>query len=137
MRRAIAVAAALWLAAATCFAADLGKTLRVSFPVGETGFDPAASNDLYSNQINRVIFDPLYSYSYLARPYTIAPNTAAALPDISADGKTWTIKVKPGIFFADDAAIKGKKPATSLLGSNEKPPFSSIKISFSATFHDM
>ena len=109
MRRAIAVAAVLWLAAATCVAADLGKTLRVSFPVGETGFDPAGSNDLYSNQINRVIFDPLYSYSYLARPYTVVPNTAAALPDISPDGKTWTIKVKPGIYFADDPAFKGKK----------------------------
>ena len=34
--------------------------LRVSFPIGETGFDPAGANDLYSNQVNRVIFDPLY-----------------------------------------------------------------------------
>ena len=109
MRRSIAVAAVLWLAAATCGAADLSKTLRVAFPVGETGFDPAGSNDLYSNQINRVIFDPLYSYSYLARPYTVAPNTAATMPEISADGKTWTIKVKAGIYFADDPAFKGKK----------------------------
>ncbi len=31
------------------------------------------------------------------------------MPEISADGKTWTIKVKPGIHFADDAAFKGKK----------------------------
>ena len=31
------------------------------------------------------------------------------MPEISADGKTWTIKVKPGIYFADDAAFKGKK----------------------------
>ena len=31
------------------------------------------------------------------------------MPDISADGKTWTIKVRPGIHFTDDAAFKGKK----------------------------
>ena len=37
------------------------------------------------------------------------PNTAAALPEISDDGLTWTITVKPGIYFADDPAFKGKK----------------------------
>ncbi len=37
------------------------------------------------------------------------PSVAAALPDISADGKTWTIKVRPGIYFADDPVFKGKK----------------------------
>jgi ABC-type transport system substrate-binding protein len=94
---------------AACVAADLDKTLRVSFPIAETGFDPAGANDLYSNQISRVIFDPLYTYSYLARPYAVVSNTAAAMPDISADGKTWTIKIKPGIYFTDDAAFKGKK----------------------------
>ncbi|MDH5246797.1 MAG: ABC transporter substrate-binding protein, partial [Betaproteobacteria bacterium] len=109
MLRSIAGAAALWAVVTGCVAADLNKTLRVSFPIGETGFDPAASTDLYSNQINRVIFDPLYAYAYLARPYTVVPNTAVALPDVSADGRTWTIKVKPGIFFADDPAFKGKK----------------------------
>ena len=67
------------------------------------------SNDIYSNYVNRVIFDPLYNYDYLARPYKIVPNTAAALPEISADGMTWTIKIKPGIYFSDDPAFKGKK----------------------------
>ena len=55
------------------------------------------------------IFDPLYRYDYLARPYRIVPNTAAALPEISPDGLTWTIRIKPGIYFADDPAFKGKK----------------------------
>ncbi len=31
------------------------------------------------------------------------------MPQISEDGKTWIIKVKPGIYFADDPAFKGKK----------------------------
>src|SRR5205085_7591684 len=100
-----------WLAAlaATAFAvavpalgADLNKTLRVVFPIAETGFDPQAGGDAYSNYVNRAIFDPLYSYDYLSRPYKIVPNTATALPDISADGKTWTIKLKHGLYFADD-----------------------------------
>ncbi len=90
-------------------AADMNKTLHIGFISAETGFDPQAINDLYSAIVGRVIFDPLYRYDYLARPFTIIPNTAAALPEISADGKTWTIKIKPGIYFSDDPAFKGKK----------------------------
>src|SRR5215831_1328157 len=90
-------------------AADLNKVLHVPFVAPENGFDPQATGDLYSNYVNRAIFDPLYRYDYLARPYKVVPNTAAALPEISADGLTWTIKVRPGIYFSDDPAFKGKK----------------------------
>ena len=100
---------ALALCCATAPAADLNKVLRVALPAPETGFDPQAINDLYSNYVVREIFDPLYRYDFLARPYKVVPNTAAALPDISADGLTWTIKLKPGIVFSDDPAFKGKR----------------------------
>ena len=86
-----------------------GKALRVAFPVAETGFDPQAAGDFYSQHVNRAIFDPLFRYDYLARPYRIVPNTAAALPEFSADGRTWTIRLRPGIQFADDPAFKGKR----------------------------
>jgi oligopeptide transport system substrate-binding protein len=85
------------------------KVLRVAFAIAETGFDPQAVGDAYSSYVNRAIFDPLYKYEYLTRPYKIVPNTAAALPDISPDGKTWTIRVRPGIYFADDPVFKGKR----------------------------
>lgn len=88
---------------------DTSKVLRVSFPVAETGFDPQAAGDLYSNSVNRAIFDAPYRYDHLARPLKLVPNTAAALPEITPDGKTWTIRIKPGIYFADDPAFKGKK----------------------------
>ena len=103
----VAFIAALGVAAA--IAADLNKTLRVSFPVAETGFDPQPVGDVYSAYVNRVIFDPLYRYDYLARPYKIVPNTATAMPEISADGKTWIMHVRPGIYFSDDPAFNGKK----------------------------
>jgi len=109
VQRLAALATALVMAAAPCFAADLNKTLRVAFPIAETGFDPAPVGDIYSQYVNRAIFDALYRYDYLARPYKIVPNTATAMPDISPDGKTWTFKIKPGIYFADDPAFKSKK----------------------------
>ncbi|MGE5088870.1 MAG: ABC transporter substrate-binding protein, partial [Candidatus Levyibacteriota bacterium] len=83
--------------------------LHVAFPIAETGFDPQAAGEAYSNYVNRAIFDPLYRYDYLARPFRIVPNTAAAMPEISADGRTWTIRIRPGIHFADDPAFKGKR----------------------------
>jgi ABC-type transport system substrate-binding protein len=90
-------------------AANVSKVLRVAINAPENGFDPQASSDLYSNYVNREIFDALYRYDFLARPYKVVPNTAVALPQISADGLTWTIKIKPGIYFTDDPVFKGKK----------------------------
>src|SRR5436305_15285852 len=85
------------------------KVLRYAFPVAETGFDPAQINDLYSSQIVAQIYDAPLRLEYLARPYRIRPNTAAAMPEVSADHKVWTIRIKPGIYFADDPVFKGKK----------------------------
>ncbi len=89
--------------------ADPDKVLRTIFPVAETGFDPAATRDLYSNAINEMIFERLYTYDYLASPAKIIPETADGMPEISADGKTYTIKLKKGVFFTPDAAFNGKK----------------------------
>jgi len=88
---------------------DPAKVLRVSFPIAETGFDPAPVQDYYSAHILRMVFDPLYVPGYLERPYRPVPDTADGMPEISADGKVWTIHVKKGIYFADDPVFKGKK----------------------------
>ena len=109
---AATTALALALASGSSLAqkrADPAKVLRVMFPIAETGFDPQATSDLYSGHVQRGIFEPLYAYDYLARPYRLVPLTAAALPEISPDGRTWTIRIKPGILFADDPAFKGRK----------------------------
>jgi ABC-type transport system substrate-binding protein len=89
--------------------ADMTKTIHTAFIVAETGFDPAASSDLYSDSIQRAIFDTLYGFDYLARPYKRVPRTAVGMPEITDGGRTWTIRIKPGIYFADDPAFKGKK----------------------------
>lgn len=88
--------------------ADPAKVLRIMMPVAETGFDPAAVSDLYSSHVNRAIFETLYGLDYLARPYRQVPVTAAAMPEISADGRVWIMRVKPGIRFADDPVFQGR-----------------------------
>jgi ABC-type transport system substrate-binding protein len=85
------------------------KVLRIGLRSAETGFGPAQINDLYSRQITAHIFEALYAYDHLARPYKIKPLTADGMPQVSSDFKVWTVKVKPGIYFADDPAFGGKK----------------------------
>ena len=89
-------------------AAD-AKVLRYAFQIAETGFDPPQLSDLYSRTITAHIFEALYHYDHLARPVKLKPLTAAAMPEVSEDFRTWTIRLKPGIFFADDPAFKGRK----------------------------
>ena len=86
-----------------------GKTLRVTFQVAETGFDPVRVSDYYSGTVIESIFDPLLTYDYLARPAKLVPNVAEALPVIADQGRTYTLSVKPGIHFADDPAFRGRK----------------------------
>ena len=88
--------------------ADPNKVLRYVFPVAETGFDPAGTHDLYSAHVHNSIFEGLYTYDYLASPAKLVPRTAVALPQVSADGLTYTIKVQKGIYFAKDPAFNGK-----------------------------
>jgi ABC-type transport system substrate-binding protein len=84
------------------------KVLRFTFMAAEAGFDPVRVSDYYSGVVIAAIFDPLLTYDYLARPAKIVPNTAVALPEISDGGKTYTLRIKPGIRFSDDPAFKGK-----------------------------
>ncbi len=103
--------AAIGAAAAADLATDVAtpsqKTLRFIFPAAETGFDPAVARDLYTEHVIQAIFETLYTYDYLARPVTLVPLTASALPQVSADGKTYTIRLRRGIRFTPDPAFKG------------------------------
>lgn len=107
---ALLFAAACWVAAAA-HAADAAapKVLRTAFPTAETGFDPAKITDLYSRTVTPHIFEGLYGYDHLARPPKIVPVTAVGDPEVSKDFRVWTVRIRPGIYFADDAAFKGQR----------------------------
>ncbi len=85
------------------------RVLRYAFQIAETGFDPAQISDLYSRTVAAAIFDAPLSYAYLARPAKVVPNTAVDLPEIGDGGRSFTFRIKPGIWFQDDPAFKGAK----------------------------
>ena len=89
-------------------AAAAPKVLRYAFRIAETGFDPAQISDLYSRTLAANIFEAPYQYEFLARPVRLRPATAAAMPEGSADFKTFVVRLKHGIYFSDDPAFNGK-----------------------------
>jgi ABC-type transport system substrate-binding protein len=105
----LALAASLALACGVAKPQAPEKVLRYSFRVAESSFDPAQITDLYSRTVVASIFEAPLEYEFLAKPSRMRTNTAAAMPEVSADFKTFTFRIKPGIHFADDPAFKGQK----------------------------
>jgi ABC-type transport system substrate-binding protein len=68
--------------------------------------DPAQAASLYANFIVVNLYDTLYRYKYLARPYQLKPNLAEGMPEVSEDGLVLTIRIKKGVHFIDDPAFR-------------------------------
>ena len=85
------------------------KVLRMFLSTSETGLDPASASDNATLSLLENLFDPLLRYDYLARPARLRPNTATAMPEVSADGLTYTFRIRPGIHFTPDPVFKGIK----------------------------
>jgi ABC-type transport system substrate-binding protein len=102
-----AVAALLVVVSFAATAADPAKVLRLASSDIDT-LDPQQWQDTYSNIVGSSIFEAMYQWDYFGRPPEPVANTAAGAPEVSADGKTWTIRLQPGILFTDDPAFGGR-----------------------------
>ena len=90
-------------------AADPKKILRTTIEAQDAGFDPALTANYYSGKIMEAVGESLLTYDYLARPSKVIPLVAEAMPQVEDDGKTYTFKIRKGIYFAPDPVFKGKK----------------------------
>lgn len=75
------------------------------------GIDPIQASGRASGvaSVSSNIYEPLFDYHYLKRPYEIAPCLAAALPEWSADRRTCRIRLRPEARFQDDACFPAGK----------------------------
>ena len=73
------------------------------------GLDPVRAGDTLSGGIIAQIYDCLYEYHYLKRPYQLVPCLAETMPQVSEDGLVYTIPIKRGVYFQDDACFPGGK----------------------------
>jgi ABC-type transport system substrate-binding protein len=101
-----AATAAPWTVAA---ATSGRKVLRLALSTPETTLDPVQTNsDLNTSTVLSQILEAPLCYDYLARPVQLLPCTAVALPEVSADGRVFTVRIQPGIRFADDPVFRGQ-----------------------------
>ncbi len=114
---ALAAALLLWaLGAASCSndpypPPGARKVLYAAIGEDPHGLDPVQAGDTLSGGILAQIYDSLYEYHYLKRPYELIPCLAREMPEVSEDGLTYTVRIKEGVYFQDDpcfAATGGK-----------------------------
>ena len=84
------------------------KVMRLAFRGNETSLDPAKISDTYSRTVTSQIFESLYGYDHLARPVKTVPVLAEAMPEVTDDFRVWTVRIKRGVYFADDEAFRGQ-----------------------------
>ena len=115
MRRLAACALALALAACArderAPAADPHlKVLHIAQQsIGGEALDPAQLNSILIANVIENLMEPMLRYDYIARPLKLVPNTVESLPEASEGGRVYTCHIREGLFFAPDAAFKGKK----------------------------
>lgn len=112
-RNAARKSSALLILAAACspdpYPQETGKILHASLRLLPKSFDPPMIEEEGSGKIASHVYDGLLMYHPFARPYKLLPALAESMPEISADKKTYTFKLKPGIRFVDDACFRDGK----------------------------
>jgi len=73
------------------------------------GLDPGNMRDVYSITVGSQIFETLYDYHFLKRPYELMPLLAEDMPQVSPDGLVYAIKIKRGVHFQDDGCFPAGK----------------------------
>ena len=103
--------------AASPLAADAQTTLRRTVD-RMPSFDPVQSESVGAMRCVTLVYETLLEYDYLARPYRLRGGLAEGLPEISADGRTLTFRLRRGVRFGPDACL-GADPATGGPGTRE------------------
>ncbi|TMD82240.1 MAG: ABC transporter substrate-binding protein [Chloroflexi bacterium] len=80
-----------------------GGTLLVTFKDDLKTLDPAIGYDTDSWSIERAIYNGLLDYKGFTTQ--LQPDLAADMPKISADGKTYTFKIRSGVRFSNGRAV--------------------------------
>jgi peptide/nickel transport system substrate-binding protein len=88
-----------------------GGTLRVALAEEPDRLDPTLARTLVGRTVFNAICEKLYDVN---EKLDLVPQLAGALPELSADGKTATIKIRSGVKFADGTMLDAAAVKTSL-----------------------
>lgn len=85
------------------------REINLISPEKIAGFDPINASDRYSGNECGKVYEGLFEFHPLKRPYELMPNLAESLPTVSADGLTYTFKIRKGVLFHDSPAFPNGK----------------------------
>jgi oligopeptide transport system substrate-binding protein len=85
------------------------KVLSLNVAAKVKGLDPINTGDTYSSNQAAMVYEGLLKYHYLKRPYTLVPNLAAEMPEVSKDGLTYTFKIRKGVKFHNNKCFPSGK----------------------------
>ncbi len=88
-----------------------GGTLRVALDAEPDKLDPSLSRTLVGREVFQAICQRLYDVN---EKLEIVPQLAAAMPQVSPDGKTVTIPLRTGLKFADGTTMDAAAVKTSI-----------------------
>jgi peptide/nickel transport system substrate-binding protein len=112
----VVFAAALLAAGCSASAGSTGAaggdgSLTVAIAAAPDTLDPALTQSRYANAIMPTYCEKLYD---ITPDQTIVPMLATAMPTISPDGRTYTIKLRGGVLFNDGTPFDAQAVKTSL-----------------------
>jgi peptide/nickel transport system substrate-binding protein len=89
-------------------AGSTGGTITTAYTSFPDFLDPAISYTQEGWQSLWTVYTPLLTYNHAsgAEGATVVPGLAEAMPDISADGKTYKLKLRSGLKYSDGTAVK-------------------------------
>lgn len=110
-RIALLFGALLLLSPSALIAQDKGGVINVA-TVGEPPtLDPMVSTADLVGIVSQHIFETLFTFD---KNWKVTPLLADTMPDISADGKTYTIKLRTGVKFHDGSEMTSEDVVASL-----------------------
>jgi peptide/nickel transport system substrate-binding protein len=95
-----------------------GGTLTVALAEEPDDLDPTTA----ATFVGRIVFANMCEKLYdVNASLNVIPQLATALPTISADGKTYTIKLRPGVKFNDGTPFNAQAVKTTLMRDKTDP----------------
>ena len=114
--KALVIGGALALSAAPALAQQKGGIVNVA-TVGEPPtLDPMVSTADLVGIITQHIFETLFTFD---KDWKVTPLLAESLPELSPDGKIYTIKLRQGVNFHDGSAMTSEDVVASLEALDE------------------
>ena len=83
-------------------------TIEISLPGEISSIDPAACYDTICYIPVAQVYETLYEFDYLKRPYSLRPLLAEGMPVVSSDRLTYTFKIKKGIQYHNSPLLPSK-----------------------------